>query len=292
MRLVPMRTEGDIPMTELVVRRLLIDLDRPFERHWHGGDAFRTAYFNALSMSFPVGEQFFIDSVRNGFKVLPPEQQPRFQAEMQGFVGQEATHRRIHSLFNGHLQQQGYVNHWQERARGRIQRMMALEPRHQLAGTAAYEHFTAILAEYILARPQLLAGVEPRLQTMWLWHAAEESEHKSTAFDLYCALGGDHRWRVRWFRMATMFFIVDSMRQTVNNLWHDGHLFKWRTWVSGARFLFGRDGLVRSNFGPWRRYFRRDFHPSQQHSTRSAEWLAEHAGQYTEVGRPAEAPQA
>ena len=55
-------------MTELVVRRLLIDLETPLARHWCGGDAFRTALFNALSMSFPVGEQFFIDAVRDGHK--------------------------------------------------------------------------------------------------------------------------------------------------------------------------------------------------------------------------------
>lgn len=58
-------------MTELVVRRLLIDLETPFARHWCGGDAFRSALFNALSMSFPVGEQFFIDAVRDGHKALP-----------------------------------------------------------------------------------------------------------------------------------------------------------------------------------------------------------------------------
>mgnify|MGYP001003658021 FL=1 len=59
-------------MTELVVRRLLIDLETPLARHWCGGDAFRSALFNALSMSFPVGEQFFIDAVRDGHKALPP----------------------------------------------------------------------------------------------------------------------------------------------------------------------------------------------------------------------------
>lgn len=47
-------------MTELVVRRLLIDMESPIARHGRGGDAFRSALFNALSMSFPVGEQFFI----------------------------------------------------------------------------------------------------------------------------------------------------------------------------------------------------------------------------------------
>ena len=103
-------------MTELVVRRLLIDLETPFERHWCGGDAFRTAFFNALSMSFPVGEQFFIDAVRGGHKALPPEEQARFADEVRGFVGQEATHRRIHALFNGHLDKQGLVNAWAPRA--------------------------------------------------------------------------------------------------------------------------------------------------------------------------------
>ena len=233
-------------MTDLVVRRLLIDLETPIQRHWHGGDAFRSAYLGALSMSFPVGEQFFIDSVRAGLKALPLAQQAQHEAEVQGFVGQEATHRRIHALFNGHLERLGYRNHWAERALRRIDRLAHLNVRHHLAATAAYEHFTAILAEYLLARPEQLAGAEPRLQTLWLWHAAEESEHKSTAFDLYRALRGDHRWRMRWFRIATLYFIVDSMRQTADNLRRDGQLWKWRTWRSGLGFFFGRGGLVRS----------------------------------------------
>ena len=53
-------------MTELVVRRLLIDLQSPFARNWCGGDAFSTAFFNALSVSFPFRGQFFIDGGRAG----------------------------------------------------------------------------------------------------------------------------------------------------------------------------------------------------------------------------------
>ena len=64
-------------MTELVVRRLLIDLQPPFARDWCGGDAFSTAFFNALSMSFPYAEQFFIDAVRDTVDTLPPELQAR-----------------------------------------------------------------------------------------------------------------------------------------------------------------------------------------------------------------------
>ena len=53
------------PSPELIVRRLNIDLTSPMRRHWNGDDAFLTAFFNALSFSFPEGEQFFIESVRN-----------------------------------------------------------------------------------------------------------------------------------------------------------------------------------------------------------------------------------
>jgi predicted metal-dependent hydrolase len=34
-------------MTDLVVRRLLVDMKAPIARHWCAGIAFRTALFNA-----------------------------------------------------------------------------------------------------------------------------------------------------------------------------------------------------------------------------------------------------
>ncbi|GIZ53014.1 metal-dependent hydrolase [Noviherbaspirillum aridicola] len=271
-------------MTELVVRRLLIDLETPFDRHWCGGDAFRSALFNALSMSFPVGEQFFIDSVRNGFKALPAEKQAQFKAEVQGFVGQEATHRRIHGLFNAHLEKQGLVNEWEPRARERLRLMEGQDARHWLAITAANEHFTAIFADWMLRNHQWLDGSEARLKTMWLWHSAEESEHKSTAFDLYVALGGDYEWRIKWFRRVTVIFLSDTLRQTLRNLQRDGTLWKLGTWKSAASYLFGRNGLVRQTYKPWREYLRRDFHPSQQETGLSERWLRDNRDAYTPVG--------
>ena len=271
-------------MTSPVVRRLLIDLEAPFDRHWCGGDAFRSALFNALSMSFPVGEQFFIDSVRAGFKLLPAAQQEKFQPEVQGFIGQEATHRRLHALFNGHLEQQGLVNEWGPRAEQRMKLLEGQDPRHLLAITAANEHFTAIMADWMLRNADLLGSADQRLSTLWLWHSAEESEHKSIAFDLYQAIGGSDAWRVKWFRRITLFFLADSLRQTVANLRRDGTLWKWSTWNSAARHLFGKRGLIRQTFGPWRDYLRSDFHPSQHDSTPSQRWLADYADRYTPVG--------
>lgn len=264
-------------MTELVVRRLLIDLESPLPRHWCGGDPFRTALFNALSMSFPVGEQFFIDSVRDGLRTLPPDAQARHAREVQGFVGQEATHRRLHGLFNQHLDAQGLRNDWGPRAQRNMQALAGTDPRHALAITAANEHFTAILAEWLLGHDDILEGSEPRLRLLWQWHSAEESEHKCVAFDLYQALGGDTRWRLRWFRRITLIFLYEMLRQTLLNLRRDGTLWRWATWRSATRWLLGRHGLIRANFGAWKDYLRADFHPAQQHSDRARRWLGAHA---------------
>ena len=271
-------------MTELVVRRLLIDLEKPVQRHWCNGDAFLTAWFNALSMSFPVGEQFFIDSVRTGFKALPEDEQMAFKAEVQGFVGQEATHCRIHALFNAQIEKHGLVNAWEPRARERLRLVEGSDPRHGLAITAANEHFTALFAEWMLSHQHLLDGCEPRLKALWLWHSAEEAEHKCTAFDLYQALDGSHAWRVKWMRRVTMIFLTDTLRQTVNNLRHDGTLWRWNTWQSAWCHMLGRQGLLSLSFRPWRAYFRADFHPSQQSSDLSETWLQQNTHLYTRVG--------
>jgi len=273
-------------MSELVVRKLLVDLSTPFTARWNGGDAFRSAFFNALSMSFPVGEQFFMDSVRAGFKTLPEAQRAQFAAEVQGFVGQEATHRRVHALFNGHLEKMGFANSIADRATARIKKQAHLDPRMHVAGTAATEHFTALFADWMLRHPEALEGAEERLQTLWLWHSAEESEHRSTAFNIYQAMGGSHQWRVRVFRYVTVIFMYDLFCQTVSNLWHDRALFKLSTWRSAAKLLFSKDGMLRGNLPQWRDYLREDFHPEQHDASRSEAWLRDNTRHFAPVSSP------
>ncbi len=136
---------------------------------------------------------------------------------------------------------------------------------------------TSQFAQHLLANPWLLEGAEPRLAALWQWHSAEELEHRSTAFDLYRALGGNEPWRRRLFRIVSFNFVADAARQTVNNLWHDGTLFQPSTWASAWRTLFGRAGLVRRGFGPWRAYLRADFHPLQGDGSAGTRWLGENA---------------
>src|SRR5262245_59650052 len=43
------------------------------KRPWLNDDPFASAFFNALSVTFPQGERFFMDSVRRYKAQLPPE---------------------------------------------------------------------------------------------------------------------------------------------------------------------------------------------------------------------------
>lgn len=254
----------------LSIRKLNLDLSQGFERHWFGGDAFRTAYYNALSMSFPAGEQLFIDSVKNAIPLLSdtPENAP-LRSLCADFSAQEATHRHVHEQYNAVLETQGYKNHVEARIWARFKKVEHLvTPRHHLAITAAYEHYTAVLAHITLDRPDMMASATPEMQKLWRWHSLEETEHKAVAFDLYQAVGGNYAWRIRWYLFASIQFYLDALRQTTNNLWHDGTLFKPSTWLSAAQFFFGRPsrggGWFWLSAKPLMDYFKRDFHPWQQ----------------------------
>ncbi len=273
-------------MADLAVRRLLIDLESPLPRHWLDGDPFKTAFFSALSFGFPVGEDFFIRSVKRAIPLLPENERPFWQKELQGFIGQEATHRRIHSVFNEKLAAHGLVDKWTERASARMLRIEAVEPLHALAATAATEHFTAILATYLFDHPEQLGNTEERLKTLWFWHASEETEHRASVFDLYCALGGPHERRVWWMKRITYVFVSEALRQTISNLYHDGSLWKWKTWKVGIPYLFGKKGLFRSIYGPWRDYFSPNFHPGQHDAAKATQWLQANQSKYTLVGAP------
>ena len=125
----------------LQVRQLLIDLSQGFSRHWLGGDAFRTHLFNAQSFSFPLGEQYFIDSVKAALPLLKDEQ---LKEEIRGFIGQEASHRHIHAKYNQHLNTQGLSYFIEPFVKWRIRSAARLGVKSNLAVTIAYEHFTAI----------------------------------------------------------------------------------------------------------------------------------------------------
>ena len=280
----------------LTVRHLQVDLQTPLPRHWNGGDAFLTALYNALSFSFPDGEQFFIESVRHAAEHLNDDTHSAvIRKTLRDFIAQEASHRHLHSQYNSLLEAQGLKNHWGPRIvtrKTRSRRFLGssrLHHLHELAITAAYEHFTSVLGDITLksigTEGDWLKNAAPTLQTLWRWHAAEECEHKAVAFDLYQQLGGNLGWRRFWMIYISMHFTTDLIRQTINNLWHDGNLHKPRTWWSALNFCFGRHGMIWRCTPLFIAYLGRNFHPNQLGSpTLASEWLDQHRAQWRVVG--------
>jgi len=264
-------------MSELIVRKLQIDLSQGFGRHWLGGDAYRTALFNALSMSFPIGEQMFIDSLR----AIPASQvaDPLLAADIRDFIGQEASHRFVHEQYNAHLARQGFDYKRGPVLARRIAMVGTLPVFVRVAITSALEHYTAMLADGLLRHGRWLDGAEPHMRTLWEWHAAEETEHKAVAFDAYQAIRGRglHSYlpRVLTYVHVSVMFWLDTFIQTTHNLRRDGTLWRAATWRSALSTWFGKAGLAWHFLKPSLAYLRPSFHPWQYANAKLAEqWLA------------------
>ena len=55
-------------------RRQRFDFDAIADRHWCGGDPFRTRFLDAFSTLLPIGERFFIAALRrSGGRITDPQ---------------------------------------------------------------------------------------------------------------------------------------------------------------------------------------------------------------------------
>lgn len=247
-------------------RHPTFDLEEALAGDWNGGDPFRTAFFNAMSLSFPSGERFFIDAVREHEERLGD---PALREAVRGFIGQEAVHRRVHAAYNETFcRRRGYdldelegpfleAVRWSEEN---------LSPLARLAATVALEHLTAILAAALLdSRSGSLAGADPRVAELWRWHAVEETEHKSVAFDVYAVSGGCPKRLRRTLKYATFNFLRDNFRAVRTILRHDGH--GPRVFAGGMWYLFGWPGILRRLVPEWATFLRRGFDPPKEGDT-------------------------
>jgi predicted metal-dependent hydrolase len=275
------RADKEQAMSDIVVRHLQSNVAAGFPRHWIAGDAFRTQLFNALSMTFPLGEQFFIDSVRACAGAVAD---PGLRAAVRAFIGQEAAHRHLHAQYNRQLEAQGLRFVIEPVLQFRLRRSRHVTPQSNLAVTMAYEHYTAMLADGTLRHPAWLADATPDMRLLWTWHAVEEAEHKSVAFDVYRAGGHGYGLRIAWYLYVGIMFAIDITAQTLHNLHRDRQLFRLRTWTCAARFLFGRSGLLRHALPQWLAYFRPSFTPWDcDNRALIDDWLARHRDRYREL---------
>ncbi|PTQ90392.1 metal-dependent hydrolase [Agitococcus lubricus] len=252
-------------------RHLQFAFNQDIPRYWFANDPVLTHFLNVLSITFPEGERFFLDSVR-AFRDKVDD--PQRQKDISGFIGQEALHSREHAAYNQFLATQGYEKLVQrtERVSSKLLKggRLRLTPREQLAITSALEHITAVLAKTLLEHPQQLAMIHPSIRSLWLWHAIEETEHKAVAFDLYKEISHQKMTEKNTVMvLGTLYLLAFSGYFTWQFLRQDGVLRKqpWRV-VRGYWRLLGYKGLLQPAIKEYFNYFKADFHPWQDDNSR------------------------
>ncbi|MBO9516499.1 MAG: metal-dependent hydrolase [Porphyrobacter sp.] len=254
-----------VPHT-LTVRDRRFGRDSRQERWWLGGNPVATAWFNALSATFPRGEALFIDSVR----AFREGASPQLEAEIRAFIKQEINHTREHLAFNRAAEEAGYdMNRINQRVAGLIELVYA-RPKHGWLGvTIALEHFTAMFAHQFLRHPQHFSGAKPEQAELWRWHAVEEIEHKGVAYDTWLHATKDwsrwKRWKVKSLLMLviTKRFVTNRSRDALDLLAQDG-IIGWRAKARLVWYLVGQPGILRRVVPEWCAYFLPGFHPWNQ----------------------------
>jgi uncharacterized protein len=237
----------------------------PTNRHWVRGDPFATAFFNALSAVFPQGEAFMIRSLASFQHSVPAP----LGIDIKSFIEQEAGHSREHVAMNKGLIAAGYDVEPLDRA---IRKFVAVfrdtSDLTKVAATMCIEHITAIVAAEVLKNDHHLAGSDPELKELWLWHAIEEVEHKAVAFDTWMYLTRDwssiRRWATRSSFMVILSasFLYNRTRGQVELLRQDG--FNVRDSLRGVIISgFARGGIGRNLMKPWAHFLKPGFHPWQ-----------------------------
>lgn len=243
----------------ITVRKLQFN-PKAIRRHYFANSPVMSHMLTALSSTFPIGEQFFVHSVRN---VRDKVQDEKLQAQITAFIGQEAMHSKAHAEFNDAWRSDDYnLDRFQAWLARKNEYVKNLHPKIQLAITCAFEHFTALLGGYILRHPEVLATLDDDAVKLWVWHAIEEIEHRAVAFDVYQAVYGDDKIRRMIMRSVTTGFASLTFYSATRLFLQDKA--KSLPKVGGNVFGLYLLGKMFIQLLPeYLSYFKADFHPSE-----------------------------
>ena len=234
-------------------------------RYWFGGDPFRTRMFDALSLTFPDGERYFIQSVRMFRDQI---QDPDLQQRVADFIKQETQHGMAHDKMNQVMRDQGMPVDAFIRRLNKIFKfeLTKRSPQYNIAMTAAAEHLTALMAETFFSQKQTLQDAHPYVRALFAWHAIEEMEHRDVAFDVMKQVGHVPE-TTRKFALAfsTVIMLGFTTYRADVMLKHDGfnRVERLQMMTKGLPWFFGKKGILSRMRQQYLDWFNPNFHPSQ-----------------------------
>lgn len=247
------------------VRHMDFDFDDAIPLFWFDNNPMLTMLLTGLSCVFPEGERMFMRAVRHYQDGITD---PELLKDVRAFIGQEAHHGKEHQAFNEFMARKGLpvleISEFVKKAIAFEEKNLSKE--RMLAKTCALEHFTAMFAETILERPELLEGIDERLRPLWLWHAIEESEHKAVAYDVFQSQVGGYWLRTSEMAFTTVMFSFFTAVHAVQLLRASGEGRNVKAIAQGLNKLVGPKGFFRGMLPKYLAYYRPDFHPNQYNS--------------------------
>jgi hypothetical protein len=178
------------------------DMDPVWNRH---APEF-TAAANGISLMMPHVEPAFVATTRRAIPLLDDE----LAATAAHFARQELQHQGQHRAFNrvlvtrfpglaGVERRIAATYRWITRTRSL---------RFNVAFVAASESIAYSLARWTSDHlAELLRDADPAATDLFLWHLAEEVEHKSVAHDVWAAVDGS-RLRHAWAALCSLVLVA------------------------------------------------------------------------------------
>jgi predicted metal-dependent hydrolase len=222
-------------------RRVRFDYPDDLQPGWNPRHPEYAFAANSVSLLMPHAEPYFVRVTRTAL----PELDAPLRAEADAYLRQEAQHHAQHRRFNDILiarcPRLRRLDGWMARAYGRVERRRSL--RSNLAFAAASETIAYSLARWTERHAsQMFDGAEPVPSSLFMWHLAEEVEHKSAAFDVWRAVDGSRRRYAAGAITSLVLLALFTWLGTMVMLRDAGRLFRptshVRLVVSGVSLAF------------------------------------------------------
>lgn len=249
---------------QLQVRKVNIDFSHA-KIDWNPTGPEFSHVFNAFSSLAPALEPFLIRTMRVAQEKLP-EGQAAMQADIDLFNTQESRHYRMHAQFNKLLYAAGYeLKDAETKLKADYERFFTKKGlKFCVAYSEGFETLGPALSGFFFDRsPELMEQWDEPTTFLWLWHVAEEYEHRAVVNGTYETLWGDYWYRIYglWYALIHIFAYVikNSNRMIKQDLATGAIKGKWR---SRRRQISSLAGLVRYAVPKLAVCHRRDYDPT------------------------------
>ena len=227
-----------------------------------------SAYFASLSIFLTYGEDLVIDTARYHRDFI---KDPLLKQRVTALIGQEALHSKLHEELNDEFLKADLpvklfrflAHHVFEYGFNRLPQPM------KLSLMAGIEHFTAVLAEYMMNHEEIFfKSQDEKQRAIWMWHMLEESEHKDIAYDVFQNLSHNYFLRIAGFfpALITILVLISTASLLVPFYRKPSNLVSltyYKDMIRSAGLIFGlKDGVYGSTVKHIFDYLRPDFHPN------------------------------